>query len=93
MKVYCINFKVLAVMLVTALASFGMSQSHAATVIHWDFDDGDAGGSTVTDLSGNGNHGTISDKNGTWPVAHDAGVYGVSEGWVNGTNGISSLDD
>jgi hypothetical protein len=73
-------------MLVCAMAAMVGGAVRAATLLHYDFSDGN--GTTVTDLSGNGNHGTLIDFSNT---GAGAGAFGVSEGWVTG-GGISFLD-
>ncbi len=59
----------------------------AEVLLHYDFSDGS--GTTVTDLSSKGNHGTLTDFGNT---TAGAGAFGVSEGWVSG-GGLSFLDD
>jgi len=58
-----------------------------STLLHYDFSNGS--GTTVTDLSGHGNDGTLMNFGDTSP---GAGVFGVNEGWVDG-GGVSFLDD
>jgi hypothetical protein len=53
------------------------SQATAGTLLDYDFSD--SSGTTVTDLSGNGNHGTLV---GFADTRAGAGVFDVSEGWV-----------
>ena len=55
----------------------------AVTQLHYDFSNGS--GTTVTDLSGQGNHGTVDNLADT---TAGAGVYGASNGWVTG-GGVS----
>jgi hypothetical protein len=57
------------------------------TLLHYDFTAN--GGTTVTDLSGQGNDGTLTDFANT---SAGAGAFNVSEGWVDG-GGVSFLDD
>jgi hypothetical protein len=57
------------------------------TVLHYDFTAN--GGTTVTDLSGQGNDGTLV---GFANTSAGAGQFGASEGWVDG-GGLSFLDD
>jgi len=59
----------------------------AATLLDYDFSDGS--GTTVTDLSGNGNHGTLV---GFVDTSAGAGVFDASEGWVTG-GGLCFIDD
>ncbi|MCK4293183.1 MAG: discoidin domain-containing protein, partial [Planctomycetes bacterium] len=70
--------------LVLALLS---GSAYAATLLDYDFSDGS--GTTVTDLSGSGNHGTLVGFSNT---SGGAGVFNSSEGWVTG-GGLSFLDD
>lgn len=60
---------------------------HAITLVHYDFSNGS--GTQVTDLSGLGNHGTLTNFANT---SAGAGVYDVSEGWVSG-GGLSMLEN
>ena len=57
------------------------------TLLHFDF--AASGGTTVTDLSGQGNDGTLV---GFVDTSAGAGEFGASEGWVDG-GGVSFLDD
>ena len=67
-------------MVFVALLASGLSlPSRAETLLHYDFADGS--GTSVSDLSGSGNDGTLVDFNDTSP---GAGQFGVSEGWVSG---------
>ncbi|MFC1805781.1 PEP-CTERM sorting domain-containing protein [Planctomycetota bacterium] len=61
--------------------------AQADTLLHYSFQDGS--GTQATDLSGKGNHGTLTSFGDT---SAGAGVFGVSEGWVAG-GGLSFLDD
>jgi len=76
--------KLLTIVLAVTLMA-GVTQ--ATVLLHYDFSDGS--GVTVTDLSGQGNHGTLGNFADT---SAGAGQFGVSEGWVTG-GGLSTLDD
>ena len=75
------------IIFVAILAVGAVAKSRADTLLHYDF--GDGSGTTVTDLSGSGNDGTLVDFGNT---SAGAGQFGVSEGWVTG-GGLSFLDD
>ncbi len=68
-------------------ATIMASTANAATLLHYNF--GDGSGTTVTDLSGNGNGGTLV---GFLNTSAGAGVFAASEGWVSG-GGLSTLED
>lgn len=63
------------------------SNAWSATLLHYNFNNGS--GTTVTDLSGNGRHGTLV---GFTDTSAGAGVFAQSEGWVAG-GGLSTLDN
>jgi hypothetical protein len=75
------------VSIVLALALMPGSPCAAATLLRYNF--GDGSGTTVTDLSGNGNHGTLVGFTNT-PAG--AGRFDSSEGWVTG-GGLCFIDD
>lgn len=74
-------------MLAFMLATVAGGAARSATLLHYDFSNN--GGTTVTDLSGNGRNGTLE---GFSDSGASAGAFGVSEGWVTG-GGLSFLDD
>jgi len=69
-----------------SLLALVSSPAVAETLLDYDFSDGN--GTTVTDLSGNGNDGTLV---GFSDTAAGAGVFNASEGWVAG-GGLCFLD-
>jgi hypothetical protein len=71
--------------LLVVLGFAGVAQ--AITVLHYDFSDGS--GSTVTDLSGQGNDGTLA---GFTDTSAGVGQFGTVEGWVTG-GGLSMVRD
>jgi hypothetical protein len=75
---------VFAVYIACFLAS---TAAHATTLVHYDFDNGS--GTTVSDKSGLGNHGTLTNFADT---TAGVGIYDESEGWVNG-GGLSMLEN
>ena len=75
------------VSVVLVLALMSGSPCTAATLLLYDF--GDGSGTTVTDLSGNGNHGTLV---GFTNTAAGGGVFDSSEGWVTG-GGLCFIDN
>ena len=79
-RLFCLIGLISLVALVPALAG-------AKTLLDYDFSNGS--GTTVTDLSGSGNHGTLA---GFTDTTAEAGVFGVSEGWVAG-GGLCLIDD
>ncbi|MBC8218224.1 MAG: hypothetical protein H8E73_07140, partial [Planctomycetes bacterium] len=75
------------VSIVLMLALMSGSPCAAATLLRYNFSD--SSGTTVTDLSGNGNHGTLV---GFTNTAAGAGRFDSSEGWVTG-GGLCFIDD
>ncbi len=62
------------IFLVSFILVLGVTSSiHADLVGHWTLDDGS--GTTITDISGNGNDGTLVD-NPTWDIAWVPGITG-----------------
>ncbi|HUT33122.1 MAG TPA: PEP-CTERM sorting domain-containing protein [Planctomycetota bacterium] len=82
--------KVQRIVLACVVAGMALGLGDAAeatTLLCYDFSNGS--GTAVTDVSGSGNHGTLTSFANT---AAGAGAFGVSEGWVTG-GGLSFLDD
>ena len=63
------------------------SSADATTLLDYDF--GEGSGTTVTDLTGKGNDGTLV---GFADISAGAGVFNSSEGWVTG-GGLCFIDD
>ena len=78
--------QLLYLMVLASLLTLVSSPAGATTLLDYDFSDGS--GTTVTDLSGNNNHGTLV---GFTDTTAGAGVFNASEGWVAG-GGLCFLD-